>query len=358
MTSDQQPKKEPDSRTPVVIINGFLGSGKTTMLTNLVTQARREEQYVAVIVNDMSELDVDGLIVSQAELFDTDDRNFQSIYSCVLSSKRGIEQLKASLSRIGTDNPLDLVIIETSGSCHPMPLVEYFQSEARFRLTGVLVLVDGAMVAEDYQCGEKIFPLMQHNVQNEIRDTTNLLVEQIMFCSHLILTKVDRIHEVQLQRIVASVHELNPYVGLMSVPYGNLPIGDVLQFEDYDFHRVATLMQELKPVFAAEESADKPYDMATRVIRDDRPFHPQRLWDTCQHHLGQRIYRSKGFFYLCTRDHLSLLWNQAAGGISLELIGYWRAAILENEDNGLDQEEIEGLRKRLENETGRFGDRR
>ncbi|MEM8734512.1 MAG: GTP-binding protein, partial [Planctomycetota bacterium] len=107
-----------------------------------------------------------------------------------------------------------------------------------------------------------------------------------------------------------------------------------------------------------EDDADRPYNLATRVIKDDRPFHPQRLWETCNQQLGQHIYRSKGFFYLCSRDNVSLLWNQAAAGISLELIGYWRAGILEDKNNGLDEMEIEGLKKRLEKETGRFGDRR
>ena len=81
------------------------------------------------------------------------------------------------------------------------------------------------------------------------------------------------------------------------------------------------------------------------------------MWETCTQHLGQQIYRSKGFFYLCTRDNVSLLWNQAAAGIDLELVGYWRAGILEDEGYNLDEMEIEGLKQRLAGESGRFGDR-
>ena len=341
-----------------VILNGFLGSGKTTLLRSLLTQASKKGLSVGVVVNDMSELDVDGLLVAQTEFFENDDSNYKSIYSCVLSSKKGIQELRKALDEIHAGSPPELLIVETSGSCHPMPLIEFFRTQSRYRLTGVLTLVDSAMIDQDYGGGEQIVPRLQRNLQSGQRDTTNLLVEQVMFCSHLLLTKVDRIEPEKLQAIAQSVHELNPYVDVGSVPFGNLPLEDVLAMAEYDYDRVAKLTRELTTEFDLDRHGDRPYDMATRVIQDDRPFHPVRLWETCRHHLGQLIYRSKGFFYLASRDRFSLLWNQAAGGISLELVGYWRAGILEDEDNGLSEMELQGLRERLANEPGRFGDRR
>ena len=239
-----------------------------------------------------------------------------------------------------------------------MPLIEFFSTQLQFKLTGVLTLVDCAMIDQDYGCGKQLIPIMQRNLQNQERDTTNLLVEQIMFCSHLVLTKVDRIQEKKLPEIAQSIHEINPFVSIVSVPWGKLPIDDVLAMPEYDFHRVAQLIKELKPALEVECHDDQPYNLVANVIKDDRPFHPQRLWDTCQQHLGQHIYRSKGFFYLPNRDKLSLLWNQAASGINLEVIGSWRAGILEDDDNGLDEMEIKGLEKMLAKEAGRFGDRR
>lgn len=345
------------ARIPVVIINGFLGSGKTTLITSLLVQSSKKKLTVGVVVNDMSELDVDGLLVAETELFEKGDTNFKSIYSCILSSKKGIEELGLALNDMLKSNPPELLIIETSGSCHPMPLIEFFSTQSQFRLTGVLALVDSAMIDQDYDSGQLLVPIMQRNLQNQQRDATNLLVEQIMFCSHLLLTKVDRIDNTRVQPIAQAIHGLNPFVSVASVPWGNLPIDDVLAMPEYDYHRVAQLIKELKPSLEADRQDERPYNMATRVIKDDRPFHPQRLWDVCQQHLGQHIYRSKGFFYLATRDRFSLLWNQAAAGINLEVIGTWRAGILADENNGLDRDEIEGLKKRLEKETGRFGDR-
>lgn len=143
----------------------------------------------------------------------------------------------------------------------------------------------------------------------------------------------------------------------MSLPWGNLPLDDLRAMTEYDFHRVQPLIKELAPCLESESADERPYDLATRVIKDDRPFHPQRLWDTCTRHLGQKIYRSKGFFYLPSRDDVSLLWNQAAAGINLELVGHWRAGILDDARFNLDDMEREGLRERLARETGRFGDR-
>ena len=97
--------------------------------------------------------------------------------------------------------------------------------------------------------------------------------------------------------------------------------------------------------------------MHTTVIKDDRPFHPKRLWEVCHQYLDQTIYRSKGFFWLASRDKHSLLWSQAGGDINLEIIGTWRTAIVEDEEHGLLDNEIEFLKKKLSNETSRFGDR-
>ena len=356
MTS-QQEQSDSRARIPVLVLNGFLGSGKTTLLRNVLKQSREKEIDLGVIVNDMSELDVDGEIVAQTEYFEEGHPCFHSIHSCVLSSRKGIEQMQQALEVILEEGLAELIIIETSGSCHPLPLVEFFADQPRYCLKGLLTLVDTAMLDQDYESGRLIVPTMQRNIQRGERDTTNLLVEQILFSSHVLLTKSDRIDEDRIRVIAECVNGLNPFVPVLSLPWGNLPVEDLQAIPEYDYHRVQPLIEELSPSLESERGAERPYELATRVIKDDRPFHPQRLWDTCTQHLGSKIYRSKGFFYLCSRDGVSLLWNQAAGGINLDLVGFWRAGILEDEDNNLDQAERDGLRAWLANEPGRFGDR-
>ncbi|MBB77383.1 MAG: cobalamin biosynthesis protein CobW [Crocinitomicaceae bacterium] len=344
-------------KIPVVILNGFLGSGKTTLFRNLLSQSKKKNISLSAIVNDMSELDVDGELLGDTSAVEEDFSILESISSCVLSSKQGIEKLDLAINRLISNKDLEIIIIETSGSCHPMPLVQYFKDQTKLKLLGVFVLIDSLMMAHDFEYGKKLIPMMQQNMVQGKRDTINLLVEQILFCSHLILTKSDRIEEDKLQDISTYVQQINPTASTHSVIFGRLTIESLFELEGYNYSNVASLINELRPVLDSEENSDRPYDIATRVIRDDRPFHPERLWNVCHQYLDKRIYRSKGFFWLPSRDKQSLLWNQAAGGINLELIGTWRSAILEDENNGLLEIEIEFLKEKLAKKSGRFGDR-
>ena len=344
-------------KVPIVVLNGFLGSGKTTLFRSLLAQAKKKSISVGAIVNDMSELDVDGELIGNTESVEENNSMLESIHSCVLSSAKGIKKLDEAIAKLMANQDLELIIIETSGSCHPMPLVEYFKSHHRVKLSAVFVLVDSLMLSHDYNYGEDLIKIMQDNISTGKRDTVNLLVEQIMFCSHLILTKADRIQQEKLPEIATHVKGINPFASTHSVLFGKLKIESLFELEDYDFFKVNQLIEELKPIIELEQQGDRPYNLATRIIKDDRPFHPQRLWDICHDYLDQRIYRSKGIFWLASRDQHSLLWNQAAGGISLELIGSWRSGILEQENNNLSSQEIDLLKQKLSEENGRFGDR-
>lgn len=344
-------------RVPVVILNGFLGSGKTTLFRNLLAQARKQGLNVKAIVNDMSELDVDGELLGISEAVEENQSILVSIHACVLSSSQGLEKLDGAIQQLCSQEHPELLIIETSGSCHPMPLIEYFKGEPDMKLTGVFALVDSLMLSQDFDNATQLIPRMQHNVTTGKRDTVNLLVEQVMFSSHVLLTKTDRISEAQLAPIAAVVQNINPYATAHSVHFGKLDIQSLLELPEYGYFNVEQLIGELKPALEAEAESDRPYDLTTRVIKDERPFHPQRLWDVCHEHLDQRVYRSKGFFWLASRDKHALLWNQAAGGISLEIIGSWRAGIVEDENHGITEMEISMLKEMLDKEQGRFGDR-
>jgi len=343
-------------KIPLTILNGFLGAGKTTLLKSLLIQAHKQQLAVCVIVNDMSELDVDGVLIANTEIVNTSKHNFITLSADSISSRSGIEKLHAALTPLlGAHRP-DMILLETSGSSHPLPLVRYFRDHPQVQLHGFLSLVDSVMLNDDYQQGEALIPRLQGNLSRGERRIENLLAEQVMFCSHLLLTKNDRLPASSISRIAQAIHPLNPYVAVMAVPWGNLLLSELLAMPPYDFHRVAGLIDELtEEVDAIDPSA---WQMVSEVIHDDRPFHPQRLWDTCHHFMGAGIYRSKGFFWLPTRDDLALLWNQATGSISLEFISYWKAGILEHCDSPLIAEERAAVQQAVAKMPGRFGDRR
>nr|WP_227665638.1 GTP-binding protein [Klebsiella pneumoniae]QEQ67749.1 Putative metal chaperone YciC [Klebsiella pneumoniae subsp. pneumoniae] len=146
----------------------------------------------------------------------------------------------------------------------------------------------------------------------------SLLAEQIMFCNKLLLTKNDRLPFYVVTEVARAIHPLNPQVAIMAVPQGNLQLDELLSMPDYDFHRVALLIDELQDAIDAvlSDEPDKKYDISWRVIEDDRPFHPQRLWDTCHRFMGAGVYRSKGFFWLPGRDDGIIVEPAAGASIS------------------------------------------
>ena len=345
-------------KIPIIVLNGFLGSGKTTLFRNLLAQSKKLEIPVNAIVNDMSELDVDGELLGSTGAVEQNSQILVSISNCVLSSKKGIRKLdKAIKNLLANQNP-KLIVIETSGSCHPLPLIEYFKNQNTVKLSAVFALVDSHMLHQDFDDGKALIPRMQNNMTAGKRDTVNLLVEQMMFSSHVFMTKTDRIIERKISSITEVINNINPFAAVQSVHFGKVDIKSLFHLHEYNYFNVAQLIDELKPILDSDTRNERPYNLATRVIKDDRPFHPERLWSVCHQYLDQKIYRSKGFFWLATRDKYSILWNQAAGGINLEIVGLWRTGFVEDENSGMSEEEISILKDMLKKEKGRFGDRK
>lgn len=344
-------------RIPLTILNGFLGAGKTTLLKSLLMQAHRQHLSVSVIVNDMSELDIDGVLIANTEIVGREKHNFITVSADSISSPRGVAKLSAALDELIAQHRPDHLFLETSGSSHPLPLIKLLRHHPHVRLQGLLSLMDAVMLENDYAAGSTLLPRWQENVRQQRRGVEDLLAEQLLFCSHLMLTKVDRLPADSVMKIARTLHPINPGVAIVALPWGNIELDDVLAMPDYYFQRVATLIEELEAAIE-HPSEHQPYDIESRVIHDDRPFHPQRLWDTYQQHLGEGIHRSKGFFWLPGRDDLALLWNQASGSISLEFISYWKAGVLAHDNNHLNDEERRILQQQLEAMPGRFGDRR
>lgn len=344
-------------RIPLTILNGFLGAGKTTLLKSLLMQAQNLRLNVSVIVNDMSELDVDGVLIANTELVGQQRQNFISISADSISSPTGVSKLAQSLEQLADRQP-DLILLETSGSSHPLPLIKLLRDHPLVQLKGFLSLIDAVMLQSDYEGGKQLIPRWQRNLEQGQGGVENLLAGQILFCSHLMMTKVDRLSADSVLDIAHAVHPVNPAVAVTALPWGNLPLSELLSYPDYDFHRVARLIEELEEEMEQIGDTPAPYDIESRVITDDRPFHPQRLWDTWQQFLGAGIHRSKGFFWLPGRDDLALLWNQAAGSIGLEFISYWKAGVLRHENSLLNADERRILQQQIDAMSGRFGDRR
>ena len=345
---------------PVTILHGFLGSGKTTLLRNIIQQASSGGIRLSVIVNDMSELDVDGVLIANTDAVSEEQGNLFRFSGESISNSSGIEKLDGVLRRLPTDQSPDWIVIETSGSSHPLPLVEFFKSQKQFMLKDVITLVDATWLCDDYQQGKSLIPKWQKNLQNGLRGIENLLVEQILFSSRILLTKTDKLCDDETHEVAKAIHPLNVYAEIIKTSWGNLNISKLRDSEDYNFFLVEQLVEELR------HTVDEPFNLSgkenqtlvAKVIEDDRPFHPLRLWQACHTHLTKGVFRSKGFFWLPTRDDVSLLWSQATGNVGLEVTGFWRASVIEDESQKFTEEQIELLKAKIDKVESRFGDRR
>lgn len=268
------------SGVPVIVLNGFLGAGKTTLLRSLLVQAYQRRLAVAVIVNEMSELDIDGVLVAGTEVVSTEQHNFVTIANDSISSRSGIAKLDAALRSLLTHQTPDLILLETSGSSHPLALVRYLRDRKEVFLKSLLTLVDTVMLNADYAGGEALLPAFNAGLTRGQRGIENLLVEQILFSSQLLLTKHDRLPFSVVEQVALALQSINPHIAITAVPWGNLSIDTLLAMPEYDHHRVALLIKEL------ENEVDDGGPATSRVIRDERPFHPQRLWDTCHQFMG------------------------------------------------------------------------
>ncbi|WEF24874.1 GTP-binding protein [Paracoccus sp. S3-43] len=347
----------------MTILNGFLGAGKTTLLQSLLVQARGMPHLrIGVIVNEMSELDVDGAILDTSEVISRRDPRFAAIPAGSISGTRGLDHFARAVGQVTGQGRATHILIETSGSTHPWPLLQAIEAHPGLRLHGFLSVVDTLTLARDHDLGRAIRPAASRNLASGRRGIENLLAEQIMFASRILLGKMDKVTGETLRAVAEAIHPINPFADIMGMQWGNVRLADVLALPPYDHARVATLGAELtdwdKAHGTRSMSGPESYRIDSRVIADPRPFHPRRLWQVYNHSLGIGIYRSKGFFWLPSRDRLQLLWNQTAGSIGLEIVNYWKIAALEDESLNLLPQERADMRQRLAGMSPEFGDRR
>jgi len=335
-----------DIMLPVTILSGFLGSGKTTTLRHLLRTY--PNTHFAVIVNDMADLEVDGDLIRSASRFSEKNGNFFSLFAgSVSTSKR--RSFQDALKAIAPNPMIEHLLIETSGSTHPAALVEDLNSARNFRVLRFITLVNAKTFANDFECGPGLYRQLIENENLQRVTTANLMLDQIRAADTILLSKIEALSAPQMDIIKTTLSLLQPGAEIHPIHYGKT---------DLEILSASPQPRSVEPANLQTFSASvSDYEMGHQVIRDPRPFHPQRLWDCVMNHLSLGIYRSKGFIWLASRPELVLLWNQSGGSIDLELLAYWKAAILNDPGNRLLPEEIEYFRQQLHGAHPIFGDR-
>lgn len=344
----------PTNRIPIVPICGFLGSGKTTILRRW----QREEALkdAAVIVHDLSEFGLDAELLSPDHARSVAGRLVDRV--AALHGRHAREQLQTSVGTALDDihnlkPPPSVVLCESTGAARPWPLIRALTQDDRFFLRHFIVTVDALNLHRDFADGRALTGEMPAPKDVALRHAAEVLAEQIAFASVLILTKIDTVSEATVPAQVRALQKLQPTATVcLSALAGIL----LPQLEDMPLPDLSVLTKRARQFGLLYQSATAE-NVDSVVIRDPRPFHPQRLYDACRNNLGTGLYRTKGYVWLASRPKDVLLWQQSGSQISLEFTGYWRAEIVQNHDGRLLPEEIDFLREKLKAQHPLFGDR-
>ncbi|MGA4711095.1 GTP-binding protein [Bacillus safensis] len=350
-----------NKRIPVTVLSGFLGAGKTTILNHVLQN--RKGLKVAVIVNDMSEINIDAELVKQGgELSRSDEKLVELSNGCICCTLR--EDLLIEVERLCKAGNIDYIVIESTGISEPIPVAQtfsYIDEEmgidlTRFcRLDTMVTVVDANRFWTDFQSGESLLDRKEAVSDDDEREISDLLIDQIEFCDVLIINKCDLVSSSELDRLEHVLNKLQPEASIIRTSQGKVQPDDILNTGLFDFEKSsasAGWIKEINAGHAQHTPETEEYQISSFVYERRLPFHTGRL-NNWLDQMPEQIVRAKGFTWLATHHDLTILISQAGKSVAIEPIAYWIAALPEQEKTRILNQEPE----LLDEWDAEFGDR-
>ncbi|TQV88576.1 zinc metallochaperone GTPase ZigA [Aliikangiella coralliicola] len=320
------------NKLPVTVLSGFLGAGKTTVLSHILNN--RQGKKVAVIVNDMSEINIDSSIVqNEVSLNRSEEKLVEMSNGCICCTLR--EDLLEEVNKLAKEGRFEYLVIESTGISEPMPVAETFTfaDENGVSLSDVadldtmVTVVDAVNFLKDYDEAKYLKETGESLGEDDERSVADLLIDQVEFADVILISKTDLVEAGEIERLTAILTTLNTHAQVYPITHGQIELGAILNTGLFNFEHAQQAPGWLKEMRGEHIPETEEYGISSFSYVARRPFHPEKFYQFLH---GVKKYgnliRSKGFFWLASRPEFAGQWSQAGGVAHYGFAGlFWKA---------------------------------